>query len=329
MKTKAVVFRSANRPSLEEIEIPGLQDNELLVKNHYSGVSIGTESSIFSGERTHNGTFPLVGGYMSTGEVIAVGRKVAESFKEGDKVAALVSRLDGEVNSVWGGHCASRVVPAECALQLPKGASMLDSAFFILPGVGLNAASMAEINEQDTVLVFGQGLIGQYFAQWAGNRGAKVITVEPDSNRAALSRKNVTPFVIDPFNDELTGTVAEFTNGAGPSVVVEATASPKVLEQATKFLKADGKMIFLSWYPGNFTLNFADFHNNGIRAYFPTGAGNNETLRAVLTAFANGSIKCGGYITDVYGFSDACEGYNRIIGGDKSILGMAIDWRNA
>ena len=68
------------------------------------------------------------------------------------------------------------------------------------------------------------------------------------------------------------------------------------------------------------------FHNNAVTAFFPTGAGNRETTRATLHGMSNGSIVVGDNLTDIVPCADACEGYGRIIAGDKSILGMAIDW---
>ena len=328
IQAKALVFREANKPLLEEVEIPNLTANEIRVKTMYSGVSIGTESSIFSGVRTNNGTFPLVGGYMSSGVIQEIGLSV-KGFATGDQVIVNGSRLQGKVNSVWGAHMSIRIADASTVVKVPEKVKMQEAAMFILPNVGLNAVSMAGINEQDTVLIFGQGLIGQFFGQFAKNRGARIIAVEPNKIRSNLSRQYVTDFILDPFKDDIETEVERITCGKGPSVVVEATASSKVLNTATRFLQRNGKMVFLSWYPGSISLNFADFHNNKIVAYFPMGAGNKETTHATLKCLSDGSLIFGKNITDLIKYQNACEGYLRIIGGDKTIMGMVIDWRNA
>jgi 2-desacetyl-2-hydroxyethyl bacteriochlorophyllide A dehydrogenase len=328
MKAHAIVFRAANTPSLEEIDIPALKEDEILVKIHYSGVSIGTESSIFSGARTHNGTFPLVGGYMASGEVVSVGAEV-KTFVPGDMVAALGARMDGEVNSIWGGHSSMQVVSQDTALKLPAGARPEEAALFILPSVGLNAVTMAGVTENDTVLIQGQGLIGQFFGQWCVNRGAKVIAIEPAPDRAALSRKYVSENVLSPSDPELEKKIAELTGGKGPSVVTEATASAKLIPNATKFLSMDGKMVFLSWYPGNISLDFAHFHNQQVTACFPMGAGDVNTWRAVLQCLASGALKIGDNLSDLLDYTEACAGYERLIAGDRSVMGMVFDWRKS
>ena len=328
MKAKAIAFRQANEPSLEEVDVPSLDPGEMLVRIAYSGVSIGTEQSIFSGARTHNGSFPVVGGYMAAGVVEAIGSEV-EGFAEGDRVVCSGARSAGAVNNVWGGHTSLQVVRPGGCMPIPEGVDMRHAAMFVMPGVGLNAVNMANVQMTDKVLIQGQGLIGQLCGQWCRNRGATVITIEPDACRRELSRLYVTEHALDPACEELASQVAALTHGAGPSVVIEATASSRHIASATGFLRFGGKMIFLSWYPGEVTLDFAHFHNNQITAFFPTGSGGPEATRATLEALARGSLQMEANITDEYAFEKACDGYRRIINGDRSIMGMVIDWREA
>ena len=326
MKAQAIVFRDPNIPKLESIEIPSPGPTEVRVRTAYSGVSIGTESSIFSGARTHNGTFPLVGGYMTSGIVEEAGSEV-DGLSVGDAVVTSGAKLEGDINSIWGGHMSMSINGASGVVRVPENTQLQDAAMFMLPNVGLNAVSMAGITEQDTVLIFGQGLIGQFFSQFAGNRGARIIAVEPSEARAALSRKYVTEYVLDPFKDDLVAAVSTLTGGNGPSIVVEATALAKNVPLATSFLRPKGKMVFLSWYPGDIELKYSDFHNHEVTAFFSMGAGNRETTRATLHCMGNGAIVVGENLTDIVPCGEACEGYRRIIEGGKSILGMVVDWR--
>ena len=326
MKTKAVVFRKANTPELEEFDIPSLNPDEILVEIDYSGISIGTERSIITGERTSNGTFPLVPGYMASGTVLEVGNKVSK-YKVGDKVCGLGNRIEGEINSVWGAQASLQVLAEANCHKIPEGVAMKQAAIFVLPGVGLNAASMAEISEQDTVLISGQGLIGNFFGQWCRARGAKVITIEPDSVRADISRQYVTEHVLNPFDDNLEKQIAEISGGK-VNVVVEATANKNLISNASRFLNMsmDSKMVFLSWYEGDITLPYADFHNNQVKAYFPTGGGNEITQRAVLEGFASGCLKADAMIKTVSP-TEALGVYKKVCAGDNSLLAITINWK--
>lgn len=328
MKAKAVVWRKANTPTLEEIELPALKPNEMRIRIEYSGVSIGTESSIFSGVRTHNGTFPLVVGYMSCGIVEELGSNT-QRFSVGDRVIAIGSRIEGDINSVWGGHMSQRIVEDTGAFGVPDSVSSQDASMFILPCVSLNAVSMVGMSEADTVLIQGQGLIGQFFGQFARNRGAKVIAIEPSPDRAALSRKYVTRHVFDPNSDDIKARIDELTDGKGPTIVVEGTGNKKLISTAQKYLTGKSKFVFLGWYPDQIELNYHQFHFNEVVVYFPMGSGDDKTVRAVLDNMAQSSLVVGDNITDIVPFAKACQGYQRIINGDRTIMGMVIDWRNA
>ena len=328
MKAKAVVWRKANAPTLEEIELPELKPNEMRIRTEYSGVSIGTESSIFSGVRTHNGTFPLVGGYMSFGIVEELGPST-NKFSVGDRVVAIGSRIEGETNSIWGAHMSQRIVEDTGAYRVPDTVSGQDASMFILPSVGLNAVSMVGITEMDTILIQGQGLIGQFFGQFAGNRGARVIAIELSPDRAELSRKYVTQYVLDPNHGDIKVKIDELTDGKGPTIIVECTGNKKLINTVQQYLTSKSKFVFLGWYPDEIELNYHQFHANEVTAYFPMGAGNDNTICGVLDNMGKGSLVIGDNITDIVPFENICQGYQRIIDGDRTIMGMTIDWGNA
>jgi bacteriochlorophyllide a dehydrogenase len=326
VSAKAIVFREANIPLLEEVRLPDPTADQVVVRINYSGVSIGTESSIFSGKRTHNGTFPLVGGYMASGTVEAIGAEVT-SYKPGDKVISPGSAIDGEITSIWGGHMSHHVIAANAILPVPDGVAMREAAMFILPAVGLNAVTMSGITEHDTVLIQGQGLIGQFFGQFARARGATVITVEPDASRANLSKQYVTPHALTP-TDDVSAAIDEITNGKGATIVVEATGNKSLIKLATCHLRPHGKMVFLGWYPEEIAIDYHHFHANSVTAYFPMGAGDADTFRAVLDSLARGTLIMGDNLTDELPLDKVFEGYKRIVNGDRSIMGMVVNWRN-
>lgn len=326
MKARAIVFREANIPEIEEFEIPTLKPDELLVETDYSGISIGTERSIITGERTSNGTFPLVPGYMASGTVIETGSNV-HNYKAGDRVCGQGNRIEAGINSIWGGQCSMQLLHEGNCHKVPESVSMKQAAIYVLPGVGLNAVAMAGLTEQDTVLISGQGLIGNFFGQWSRARGAKVIALEPDPGRAEISRRYVTEHVLDPYNEDLDSIIMEISGGK-INVVAEATANKKLIAGASRFLhmNTNSKMIFLSWYEGDIMLKYENFHNNQVTAFFPTGGGNYQTQEAVLDGFASGCIKADAMIKTVCE-TDALDIYRKICAGDNSLSAMIINWK--
>jgi len=93
---------------------------------------------------------------MTSGIVEEVGTEV-DNLSVGDSVVTSGARLKGEISSVWGGHASMSVNDVTGIVPLPGAVSPQEAALFILPNVGLNAVSIAGINERDCVLIFGQG----------------------------------------------------------------------------------------------------------------------------------------------------------------------------
>ena len=329
MNAKGIVFRQANAAAVEEVVLPQLQAGGLLVRTTYSGVSIGTEQSIFSGVRTQNGSFPLIGGYQASGKVEQVGSDVTD-FAVGDRVVVPGTHLDGPVSGIWGGHLSMHVTSADGVVKVPDSVPMHEAALYVMPNVGLHGVSMADVNERDTVLIQGQGMIGHMFGQFSRTRGARIITIEPSAFRAELSRRHVTPHVLDPNSDDIGGCVEALTGGAGPTVVAEASADKTLIKNATRHLKPRSRMVFVSWYNGDIALDYHhDFHANEIAAYFPMGTGGNRTTVATLDCMAKGAIQVGDLVTDIVPYEAAPAGYQRLVDGDRTVMGMVIDWRHA
>jgi len=327
--SNAVVFRSAGIPTLEHITLPPPGDRDVRIKVAYSGVSIGTETSIITGKRTHNGTFPLVSGYMGSGVVESAGVAVTH-LKPGDQVACFGTRIEGDVNSIWGAHSAWHVCDASMVHSLPDGCDTRDAALWVLPAVGLNAVGMAGITERDSVVISGQGLIGQFFAQWAAARGARVIVIEPDPLRRELAGKLTGAQTINPASCDIVEEVSCLTGGEWPTVVVEATGVPGLVAQTTGLIRRmHARMVFLAWYPGQISIDFAHLHNWEATALFPMGLGDIRTAQGVLQGLARSTIQAGGNLTDCVPWREAPDAFGRVVAGDPSILGMVIDWRDA
>ncbi len=324
MKSPAIVFHQPDTPRLEDVSIPPLAPDEVRVRTRCSGVSIGTERSIFSGDRIDNGTFPFVGGYMASGVIEAVG-DACERWRVGQRVVTHTSRLDGPVQAIWGGHAGVQTTHESLVAAMPDGLSFEEASMFVLPCVSFNAVRVAQITEHDTVLIQGPGLIGQMFGQAARNRGARVAMIEPNAERAALARRYVTDDVLGPHDADV-DTVKSLWDGQGPSVVVEATGVAKLIDNASRHLVTGGRFVFLAWYPGSIAFHYHAFHSKGATALFPTGSGGPPVFRAVLEALGRGALVVGDNVTHRVAARDAVAAYESLIAGDASVMGMVIDW---
>ena len=83
MKECALIVWKDQHFSLEEVELPDPAPNQIRIKTHYSGVSIGTEFAYITGKGKIAGkSHPMCTGYQGTGIVEAVGKDIKTSKKE-------------------------------------------------------------------------------------------------------------------------------------------------------------------------------------------------------------------------------------------------------
>ncbi|NED57638.1 oxidoreductase, partial [Micromonospora aurantiaca] len=175
---------------LEPCPTDRLGPGQVRVRTRYSGISAGTELTLFRGSnprlrkdwdtgarmfvpRQATPAYPVVGfGYEEVGEIVEVAPDVA-------------GRRPGQL--VWGiwGHRAEAVLPATAAHPLPPGLDPL-AAVFARPGaIALTAVLAGDLHLGDWVGVFGQGVIGLLGTRLAALSGARVVAVDRMPGRLA------------------------------------------------------------------------------------------------------------------------------------------------
>ena len=97
--------------SVESLVVDEPKDGEVVVDISFSGISTGTEKLFWTGEMPHfpGMGYPLVPGYESVGEVVAVSSDA--SFKVGDSVFVPGANCFGDIKGLFGGGRKSSASP--------------------------------------------------------------------------------------------------------------------------------------------------------------------------------------------------------------------------
>ena len=85
MKNYRIVIVTKGNAELQESEVREPVGNEVLIRNHYTVVSAGTERAWSQDMNNAHPKFPWYPGYCGSGEVVAIGPDV-KNYKVGDKV---------------------------------------------------------------------------------------------------------------------------------------------------------------------------------------------------------------------------------------------------
>ena len=273
MRTKAAVAYQVGKPLvIEEVELDGPQDHEVLIELRATGVCHTDEFTLSGADP--EGLFPVILGHEGAGVVVEVGKAVT-SVKVGDHVIPLympecrgckscLSRKtnlctairatqgkgvmpDGQSRFSIGktkihhymgcSTFANHTVLPEIAVAKVRSDAPFDKICYIGCGVttGLGAVVFtAKVEPGANVVVFGLGGIGLNVVQGARLAGAdKIIGVDLNPAREALGRKFGLTHFVNP--KELQGDlVAELINltDGGADYSFECVGNTKLMRQA-------------------------------------------------------------------------------------------------
>jgi len=262
------VFAKGNQVVVEDVPLPVCNDNEVLIANAYSAISVGTERSIMkvkgvsvigvlkstvlmkkalgyvkkkgvkeavSAARELREAFAPLGN-SSAGVVIAVGKNVTD-VNVGDSVACAGG---GKAN-----HAEAVAVPRNLVAKIPEGVSFEEAAFTTLGAIAMHGIRRAERQFGETVVILGVGLLGQLAVQIAKAAGYRVIAIDKRPERVDLAKKIGADLGLVLGKGDAEKEVLYYTNGIGADAVIiyAATSSSEPVNQAMKMARKKGRIV--------------------------------------------------------------------------------------
>jgi (R,R)-butanediol dehydrogenase/meso-butanediol dehydrogenase/diacetyl reductase len=186
---------------------------------------------------------PLILGHEVSGRVADVGRSVSE-LHEGDLVAldALIScgrcwwcrrhhvTLCPQLAAIGlhadGGLAEAVTVPAQMCIRIPDGVGADTAALAEPVAVAVRALRRGRVALNESLVVFGAGMIGVACLVVGRSMGAAPIVVaDPVASRRELARSLGADLVVDPRAPDLLELVRSATGARGADVAVDAAGS--------------------------------------------------------------------------------------------------------
>jgi len=268
----AAVLTGLEQMEVREVPIPALEDDEsLLLKVHACAVC-GSDIRIF-----HHGNPrvnpPQVIGHEIAGEVVEVGRRVAQ-FQVGDRLATGADVPCGVCSwcrSGLGNNCAinyaigyqfaggfsqymllnATTLQFGAVHRISEGLSYDEAAIAEPLGCCINGLEMCQIKLGDTVVVIGAGPAGCMLMRLARSYGAtRVIAIQRSRARLeAAERLGGADLVICSQDVDPVAAVLEATGGEGVDVVITANSAVQTHQQAMNMVRNRGRINFFGGLP--------------------------------------------------------------------------------
>lgn len=263
---------------IQELPIPQLSSGMVLVKNHYSLISAGTEGSTVKAARksligkakerpqqvkqvldvlrkqgvvqTYRAVMkkldaysPL--GYSCAGEVIAVADDVME-FKVGDKVAC--------AGAGYANHAEVVNVPVNLCVKLNADADLSQACYNTLGAIALQGVRQADMRLGETCAVIGLGLIGQLACLELQASGVNVVGIDISESVVEIAGKHCADLALTRNMPNIEEQINDYTKGMGVDCVIIAAATQSMdpINFAGAICKKKGSVVVLGAVPTGF-----------------------------------------------------------------------------
>lgn len=271
----------------EQIEMPKVGDNEVLVKVKYTGIC-GSDIPRVNADACH--FYPMVLGHEFSGIVASTGINVNE-YEIGDRVAgiplvpcmkcedcvagnySLCKHYDFIGSRRFGSFAEYVSVPKQNLMKFSDNVSFEQGAFFEPSTVSNHGLKRNVWVPGKSVAILGGGTIGMFAMQWAKIFNAKKIVVfDIVEERLDLAIKLGATAGINTLNNDFLKQSLDITNERGFDYVYETAGNTITMRMAFKLAANRAQVCFVGTPTKDLTFSVAEWENINRKEFKLTGS---------------------------------------------------------
>ncbi len=309
LKSSAVIFEAPGQLALRETALQAVQNGDVLVEIHYSGISTGTEKLLWTGTMPSfpGMGYPLIPGYESVGRIIDAGAD--HQARIGEWVFVPGANCYMDARGLFGGASQRCIIPSARAMpvaeHLAEKGILYALAATALHAIGRNAAPE---------LIIGHGVLGRLLARLTIALGAPAALVW-DTN--AARHGNASGYqVVHPADDDR----HDYAH------IYDVSGDASALNSFIARLSKGGELVLAGFYSQPITFAFppAFMREARLRIAAEWQPADLAAVHALVTA---GKLDLGGLITAVEPAVHAASAYPEAF-TNPDCLKMVLDWRD-
>ncbi len=332
---KVAMYYSNNDIRIEEMPIPKINEDELLIKVHTSGIC---GSDVMEWYRIKKA--PLVLGHEIGGEIVGTGKNV-ENYLVGDRVFVshhvpcnecefcledkhTLCDTIHSTNFYPGGFSEYIKIPKINVdfgvFKLPNNVSYEDSVFIEPLACVIRGMRIADMKPNKNVLIIGSGIAGLLHIKLARFLGAnKIISTDISSYRLNYAKKIGADFVLNAKEDTISE-LKNLNNGELADFVFVCSGAIPAVETALRCVKSGGTIMFFAPTEPNVKIPFPlfDLWNKEIKMV-STYAGAPRDIEEAVDLLKNKKIRVDDLISHELPLSKTSEGFKLVSKADNSM----------
>lgn len=324
-KMKVAMYYNNNDVRIEEMPIPEIDDNELLVKVKACGIC---GSDVMEWYRLKKA--PRVLGHEMAGDIVKIGRNV-KKFKTGDRIFVshhvpcntcsfcendqhTICKTLHSTNFYPGGFAEYLKVPGinieHGVFILPKEMSYEEGAFIEPLACAVRGMRIAGMKSGQSVLVLGSGVAGLLNIKLAKAMGAsKIFATDIDDFRLKIAKDMGADVTIN-ANENVAEEVKKHNNGELADLVILCAGVPSAAKQAMNTVASGGTiLLFAPTEPGvKIPFPMFDLWNKQVKIV-STYAGAPRDLKESIELIKNKKVKVTDMITHRFPLNETAKGF--------------------
>jgi L-iditol 2-dehydrogenase len=310
---------------VEETPIPAVGPREALVQARVSLISRGSE--ILRRYMHDEAIDARIMGYSVAGVVTETGADAASHFAPGDRVAAVLPHAEFVVGSI-------DAMEGSQLWRVPESLSYEQVSFIPLCTGAVTWAAISEVKAGDTVVVMGQGLVGNLVLQAVrAYAPGLLIGVDTLPSRLAISAAVGADVVINATDEDPVARIQQLTNGAGAQVVIDCVggrAGLRSFAQAQEMVAVGGTLHLIALYHGEpLPLDAQKIQRRRLIGGYYHAAPRPEMVQRAVDMVSAGQIQVEPLITHRFPFSEAKIAYDLLYDRPHEALGVLLLWERS
>jgi 2-desacetyl-2-hydroxyethyl bacteriochlorophyllide A dehydrogenase len=332
VRAKAVVFIAPRTVEVQHVETPEPGPGDAVIRVTHSWISNGTEGSFLRGERTAGDTpyrvgnpwpFPIVAGYQKVGVVEHVGEDI-DDLSVGETVFCVQGQVQGMYQS-GGGHISPSVTARSGIYKLPEKLDPLAASGLVLTQVGYNCGARPHVNQGDSAVVIGDGLVGQWAAQALRFRGARVALLGRHEDRMSrFEPDGDARFTLDAGDPEWVGNVCRLFP-KGLDVLVDTVGSLGSVEDLLPLMVRFGHFVSAGFYGTQDRFALQPARDFELTVHLVSGLVR-DRMERTLKLIAAGHLLTLPLITHHFPVDSAADAWRLIESKSEPVMGVILDW---
>lgn len=337
---QVAMYYNNNDVRIEEMPIPKINDNELLVKVQASGIC---GSDVMEWYRIKKA--PRVLGHEIAGDIVEVGKNI-KKYKIGDRVFVshhvpcnkcrfclndqhtLCNTLHS-TNFDPGGVAEYLRVPEinvdRGVFLLPKEMSYEEGAFIEPLACAVRGMRIAEMKPGQSILVIGSGVAGLLNIKLAKAMGASRIFATDIDDYHLKTAKKLGADVVIHAKENVPEQIKKHNNGKLAEIVILCVGVPSAAKQALESVATGGTVLFFAPTEPGVEIPFPLFElwNKQVKMV-STYAGAPKDLEEAIELIRTKKVKVTDMITHRFPLSKAAEGF-KLAGRAKNSIKIIIE----